>query len=63
MKLVTLEKKQIGTGFKLALRCTTCGKTFPLSICHHLTCYDCKKAYCPDRPHVCEEKDASSTAD
>jgi hypothetical protein len=52
-KLVTLDKEPVGTGYRLSLRCTTCSQTFALSICHHVTCKECGKAYCPEYKHEC----------
>lgn len=52
-KLVSLVKKRVGTGWLLSLYCNTCHDQFPLSQCHHLTCQECKTAYCPNFRHEC----------
>lgn len=52
-KLVSIEKEPIKDGYRLSLRCTTCSQTFPLTIHHHVTCQECKRAYCPEYRHEC----------
>jgi hypothetical protein len=54
--VVLIREKVNDTNWKMNLECTTCNTRFSLADCHHVTCKECRTAYCPHFAHTCEEK-------